>query len=112
MQSPPVPWLAIAASLPVWAIHIMSFCQGWGFYTLLTEIPSYLNNVLQYSTSSVSKRNSYSIDFNTHISSPQSGLQSALPYMMQFFVVLFGGPTVDFLRKKYMWRTGPGTPGS
>jgi hypothetical protein len=53
MQNPPVPWLSVAKSVPVWAVVIMSFCSNWGLYTLLTDLPTYLNDVLQYSISKV-----------------------------------------------------------
>eukprot|EP00092_Neocalanus_flemingeri_P019684 GFUD01021319.1.p1 GENE.GFUD01021319.1~~GFUD01021319.1.p1 ORF type:complete len:503 (-),score=87.91 GFUD01021319.1:155-1663(-) len=44
----PVPWLAIFTSGPVWALLIAHVAQNFGFYTLLTELPSYLARVLHF----------------------------------------------------------------
>lgn len=38
-----VPWRSIFTSLPVWAIVAAHFSENWGFYTLLTELPTYMN---------------------------------------------------------------------
>ena len=35
-------------SLPVWAVIIAHFAENWGFYTLLTELPTFLNQVMHY----------------------------------------------------------------
>lgn len=40
--SPPVPWKRILLSLPVWAVFIAGFSWGWGYVTMLTQLPSYL----------------------------------------------------------------------
>jgi len=37
------PWRDILTSMPVWAITCAHFCENWGFYTLLTQLPSYMN---------------------------------------------------------------------
>jgi len=37
------PWKDIFTSMPVWAITCAHFCENWGFYTLLTQLPSYMN---------------------------------------------------------------------
>lgn len=37
-----VPWMSIVSSLPVWAIITSHFCESWGFFTLLTELPTFL----------------------------------------------------------------------
>ncbi|XP_015597304.1 putative inorganic phosphate cotransporter [Cephus cinctus] len=42
------PWLAIARSPAVWAIAMAQCAQAWGFWTLVSEIPSYLNSVLEF----------------------------------------------------------------
>lgn len=36
------PWKSIWTSSAVWAIIVAHFCESWGFFTLLTELPSYL----------------------------------------------------------------------
>ncbi|KAL9917945.1 major Facilitator Superfamily Transporter 1 [Glossina fuscipes fuscipes] len=42
----PVPWKAIMASWPFWALLVARSSQSWGFSTLQAEIPSYMNGVL------------------------------------------------------------------
>lgn len=36
------PWKSIFSSKPVWAIIVAHFCESWGFFTLLTELPSFM----------------------------------------------------------------------
>ncbi|XP_017053760.1 putative inorganic phosphate cotransporter [Drosophila ficusphila] len=42
----PVPWKAIWTSVPFWAFMIAKCAQSWGFSTLQTEMPAYMNGVL------------------------------------------------------------------
>ncbi|KAH8284769.1 hypothetical protein KR054_000870, partial [Drosophila jambulina] len=42
----PVPWKAIWTSVPFWALMITRCCQSWGYSTLQTEMPAYMNGVL------------------------------------------------------------------
>ena len=53
-QDVKVPWKAIFTSLPVWAIVVAHFSENWGFYTLLTELPSFLKHRLDFDLSRVS----------------------------------------------------------
>lgn len=48
------PWFAILKSIPFWAILIVHCAQNWGYWTLLTEIPSYMKEVLDFDIESVS----------------------------------------------------------
>ena len=41
-----IPWCSILTSTPVWAIAATHVTQNFGFYVLLTELPTYLKNVL------------------------------------------------------------------
>jgi ACS family sodium-dependent inorganic phosphate cotransporter len=36
------PWKAIATSPAVWAISAAQFAELWGFYTMLTQLPTFL----------------------------------------------------------------------
>lgn len=36
------PWRAIFTSMPFYAIMASHFSENWGFYTLLTQLPSFL----------------------------------------------------------------------
>ena len=40
-----VPWKAIFTSLPFYAIVVSHFSENWGFYTLLTQLPSFLKGL-------------------------------------------------------------------
>lgn len=51
---PPPPFLAFLKSPPFWAVLFAHVGHNWGFYTLLTEIPTYLQNIQHFSLQSVS----------------------------------------------------------
>ncbi|XP_046815652.1 putative inorganic phosphate cotransporter [Vespa crabro] len=42
------PWKEIFTSTPMWALIIAHCGQNWGYWTLLTEMPTYLNSVLGF----------------------------------------------------------------
>lgn len=44
-KRPPVPWGQIFKSAPFWAILIAHFCNNFGWYMLLIELPIYLKEV-------------------------------------------------------------------
>ncbi|RVE43971.1 hypothetical protein evm_011374 [Chilo suppressalis] len=74
----PTPWKSIVTSLPFWAILFAHCGQSLGFWTLLTELPSYMNNVLE-------------VDIKNN------GLLSALPYMSMFILSFVFSWLADFL---------------
>ncbi|XP_050326861.1 putative inorganic phosphate cotransporter [Bactrocera neohumeralis] len=41
----PTPWLSIFTSLPFWVLLIANCAYNWGYWTLMTQIPSYIKNV-------------------------------------------------------------------
>lgn len=47
-----IPWCAILKSGPLWGILITQCGQSWAFYTQLTELPTYMNNILHFSIES------------------------------------------------------------
>lgn len=49
------PWKAIFTSVPMWALIIVHCGQNWGYWTLITELPTYMNEVLEYKLVDVSK---------------------------------------------------------
>lgn len=81
-----VPWLSIFLSLPVWAIVVANVTSDWGAYTLLTNIPTYINEVLKFDITS-------------------NGLVSALPYIAFWLVINIGGWAADFCRDKQLLST-------
>lgn len=42
LTPPPTPWLALWTSMPIWAVYVASTSWGWGFVTMLQQLPSYL----------------------------------------------------------------------
>ncbi|XP_076634993.1 major facilitator superfamily transporter 10 [Colletes latitarsis] len=64
-----VPWLSVFTSLPMWAITITQCGQSWAFYTLLTELPTYMDKIL-------------------HFDVQQYAFLSALPYLTSWLVGL------------------------
>lgn len=77
----PIPWKSILTSVPVWAIIVAHCCQNWGFYTLLTELPTYMKQILHF-------------DIKTN------AFLSALPYLVMWIVSVSGSYVVDFLRSR------------
>ena len=35
------------------SVVVAGFCQNWGFYTLLTNLPTYLQNIMMLSITNV-----------------------------------------------------------
>ncbi|XP_076068347.1 sialin-like [Oratosquilla oratoria] len=77
----PVPWRAIFTSMPFYAILVLHFGNNWGFYTLLTEIPTYLNHI-------------------QHFDLKSNGLLSALPYLCTGIFVLIFGLVLDLVYRR------------
>lgn len=55
--SGPVPWRAILTSAPVLAVIASKFSLGWTFFTILSKLPAYLNDVLHVAPTEVSISN-------------------------------------------------------
>lgn len=75
------PWRSIFSSVPFWAIAVAHFCGNWGFYTLLTSMPTYFKEVL-----------------GVHIS--ENGFISAVPFICNFISIITFGLLADRLRRK------------
>ncbi|XP_074030497.1 putative inorganic phosphate cotransporter isoform X2 [Leptinotarsa decemlineata] len=78
MEKVPTPWKSILTSLPFWAILVAHCGQNLGFWTLLTEIPSYMKNILHFEISS-------------------NSTLSSLPYLAMWIFSLFMSPVADYL---------------
>ncbi|XP_034407494.1 sialin [Cyclopterus lumpus] len=81
-----IPWRAILTSGPLWAIVVAHFSYNWTFYTLLTLLPTYMNDVLGFSIQ-------------------QNGLLSALPYLGCAVMAVLSGQLADYLRETCLYRT-------
>ncbi|OQV24540.1 Sialin [Hypsibius exemplaris] len=81
-----VPWRKILTSPPVWAIIFSHFGQNWGNYTLLTNLPTYMKNILRFELSA-------------------NGLFSAMPYLALWIFGVASGYASDYLRHHNMMST-------
>ncbi|KYO25794.1 probable small intestine urate exporter [Alligator mississippiensis] len=81
-----LPLKAMARSLPLWAIVVACFCTDWLFYTLLTSMPTYMNNVL-------------------HFNIQENGLLSALPYVGNGLGHILSGLLADLLLSRHVLST-------
>lgn len=73
------PWRAMLLSKPVWAIIIAHFTENWGFYTLLTSLPMFMRDVLEYPLDA-------------------AGILAAFPYILMAVVVQISGYLADTIR--------------
>ena len=76
-----VPWYSIFTSLPVWAIMITQCGQSWAFYTLLQELPTYMDRIL-------------------HMDMQHDAFLSSLPYLTAWIVGLVISSFADILLAK------------
>lgn len=63
----PIPWKAILTSIPFWSLFLVRCTQMWGSSTLQSQIPAYMNGVLQMNIKS-------------------NALYSALPYLASWIL--------------------------
>lgn len=65
-----IPWKAIFTSVPMWALIIVHCGQNWGYWTLITELPTYMNDILKFNLKEVSNKSNLGVSnsllyFNT-----------------------------------------------
>ncbi|KAJ8980968.1 hypothetical protein NQ317_013422 [Molorchus minor] len=77
-QTAKTPWKAMMTSLPAWAIIVGNFGQNWGYSTLLTEIPNYMNKVMGFDMES-------------------NSLLSSAPYLALFIFSFVFGQLSDYM---------------
>ncbi|CDW57294.1 vesicular glutamate transporter [Trichuris trichiura] len=80
-----VPWKRILLSIPVWAIVVAHFAENWGFYTMLTYLPAYMNDVL-------------------HFELQKTGFVSAIPYLTMGILLQVSGILAHCIQKKFQLR--------
>lgn len=54
-----VPVIPMIMSIHLWAIIISQMCFNWSYYTLLTSLPTYMDNILHFDLKSVSAGATY-----------------------------------------------------
>ncbi|XP_036346566.1 putative inorganic phosphate cotransporter, partial [Rhagoletis pomonella] len=75
------PWSKILTSVPFWVTLAAQSSYGWCFYTLLTQIPSYMNSILGQNIKS-------------------NALMSALPYLANMCLTVVFCALANFLMKR------------
>lgn len=73
-----IPWRSILTSVPLWAILVTQCGQAWAFYTQLTELPTYMENIL-------------------HMNIQQNAILSALPYLTSWIFAVGCSVFADWL---------------
>lgn len=76
-----IPWKLILSKAPVWALIISHFCHNWGTFILLTWMPTYYNQVLNFNLT-------------------ESGLLCVLPWLTMAVFANIGGWIADTLVSK------------
>ncbi|XP_031343250.1 vesicular glutamate transporter 1-like [Photinus pyralis] len=80
------PWRSIITSVPVWAIVVAHFTENWGFYTLLTQLPTFMKDTLNFELSS-------------------TGIVAAVPYLVVSITTQVAGHLADWLQEKKILNT-------
>ncbi|XP_069674254.1 vesicular glutamate transporter 2-like [Periplaneta americana] len=80
------PWTKFLTSPPVWAIIAAHFSENWGFYTLLTQLPTFMKDTLKFELE-------------------KTGFMSALPYLVMAIILQFAGHIADWLRSRKILST-------
>nr|BAN20727.1 sodium-dependent phosphate transporter [Riptortus pedestris] len=80
LQNLKTPWKAIFTSVPFWALIIAHLGNGWAFSMIITEMPSYINSVLQFNIQT-------------------NGFLSALPYLSMWALTFPVCWLADYIKK-------------
>ncbi|XP_066907843.1 vesicular glutamate transporter 3 [Halyomorpha halys] len=75
------PWKEFVKSMPLWAIVMAHFCENWGFYTLLTQLPTFMKDTLNFDLT-------------------KAGVLASLPYLVMAIIMQFAGRLSDWLCNK------------
>lgn len=82
-----IPWRKLLLCLPFWALLINHTAGNWAFYTLLTWLPSYMKEVLNFDVKN-------------------AGFIAVLPYLALTIVVIISGFIADlFIERKWLSTT-------
>ena len=76
-----IPWRHLLSKTAVWAIVINHFCSNWGFYVILTWLPTYFTQAL-------------GVDLR------QVGLYAILPWLVMFVMANVAGWIADSLLQR------------
>ncbi|KAF7265869.1 putative inorganic phosphate cotransporter [Rhynchophorus ferrugineus] len=85
---PPIPWKALATSVPLWALIAAQIGHDWGFYTMVSDLPKYMKEVLRFDVAA-------------------NGIWNSVPYAAMWVVSMAGGWICDWLiLRNYLSVTG------
>ncbi|CAG9788541.1 unnamed protein product [Diatraea saccharalis] len=76
----PVPWRSMLLSAPVWAIIITHGASVFGYFTVVNQLPTYIESILHYNIK-------------------HNGLLSSLPYLGKYLCALATSVLADHLRR-------------
>lgn len=80
----PTPWKALVTSGPVWALFITQSGNNYCLWTLMTQIPTYMNYVMHFNIKDVSIIISTSTLYRYNIRTYSCAIQSALLFPCEF----------------------------
>jgi MFS transporter, ACS family, solute carrier family 17 (sodium-dependent inorganic phosphate cotransporter), member 5 len=110
-----IPWKAIATSLPFWGILLAHMGHNYGYEMLMTELPSFMRQVLHVDITQVSfflrkrtceSRRGFQAHWplllcgsylNDHLTFLQNGILSSLPYIAMWIFSIAASCVADWL---------------
>ncbi|XP_044754354.1 putative inorganic phosphate cotransporter isoform X1 [Coccinella septempunctata] len=79
--TPKIPWRAISRSMPFWAILLAHMGHNFGYETLMTELPTYMKQILRFSIK-------------------DNGFLSSMPYLAMWLFSIFISHVADWMLSK------------
>ncbi|XP_057660211.1 sialin-like isoform X2 [Diorhabda carinulata] len=73
-----IPWREILTSAPLWALVAAQIGHDWGFFTMVTDLPTYMSDVLKFNVK-------------------ENGIWTSLPYAVMWLVSMGSGWLCDWL---------------
>lgn len=77
-ESLDIPWKDILKSPPLWALVAAQIGHDWGFFTMVTDLPTYMSDVLKFNIK-------------------ENGVWTSLPYAVMWLVSMGSGWLCDWL---------------
>ncbi|KAL1497230.1 hypothetical protein ABEB36_008225 [Hypothenemus hampei] len=77
----PIPWKTFLTSVPIWALIAAQIGHDWGFYTMVTDLPKYMKEVLRFDVA-------------------KNGVWNSIPYAAMWISSMLGGWICDWLIQK------------
>ncbi|CAG9863086.1 unnamed protein product [Phyllotreta striolata] len=77
-QPKDIPWRSILKSGPLWALIAAQVGHDWGFFTMVTDLPTYMSDVLKFNIK-------------------ENGIWTSIPYAVMWLVSMGSGWLCDWL---------------